>query len=69
MDSHPIQLQLKRLANDPSMDMRHRRVIQETLRVFTIMEEELREFKNVEALFETNERLQKVLAEEMEKQA
>jgi hypothetical protein len=50
------------------MDHRHRRIVQETLRMMNAVDEELSKAKQIEELFENNERLQRVLAEELEKQ-
>jgi hypothetical protein len=68
IDVQPNIMQLKRLSNDPAMDHRHRRIVQETLRMMNAVDEELSKAKQIEELFENNERLQRVLAEELEKQ-
>jgi hypothetical protein len=68
IDIHPNILQLKRLSNDPAMDHRHRRIVQETLRMMKAVAEELDRANQIEELFENNERLQRVLTEELEKQ-
>lgn len=68
IDVQPNILQLKRLSNDPAMGHRHRRIVQETLRMMKAVAEELDNAKQIEELFENNERLQRVLAEELEKQ-
>lgn len=69
MDSYSIRMQMKRLVNDPAMDNRHRRVVTEALRIMDLMNTSIENYKELEDLFETNERLQTVLAEELEKQA
>ena len=69
MDSYSIRMQMKRLVNDPAMNNRHRRVVTEALRIMDLMNTSIENYKELEDLFETNERLQTVLAEELEKQA
>jgi len=69
MDTTPIKRQLKRLANDPAMNIRHRRIVDEAFRIINALSIELENYQELEDLFETNERLQTALAEELEKQA
>lgn len=68
IDADPILTKLSRLVNDPAVDIRHRRIIQETARMMKLMNEELSRYKGIDELFETSDRLQQTLAEELEKQ-
>ena len=66
-DSEKILLQLHRLANDRAINFRHRRIIAEALRIQKQTNEELVQYKALDELFESNERVQRVFAEEMKK--
>ena len=68
IDTKAIEQQLRRLANDPACEHRHRRTSSEALRILNLMNEDLIKYKEIEELFEQNERLQRILAEELEKQ-
>ena len=68
VDSDPVIQKLSRLANDPSLNVRHRRVILESSRIMKLVTDELNALRDIEALFENNERLQRVLAEELAKE-